>query len=155
MRQVVQILEAELNQYIKAGQVKITDGALTFSNSNNLQIKKFILDDGYEDPLVINFGSGLPTVSIGLDQFLDKKGSQATARKLGDLLRALLEARYKLEELALGGVTIHRITTKSGQKFESSLAYSGIPSWMPAFAVRRWGRRKVLANEREYFHNCR
>lgn len=143
MRQVVQILEADLNQYIKAGQVKITDGALTFSNSNNLQIKKFILDDGYEDPLVINFGSGLPMVSIGLDQFLDKKGNQATAQKMRTLLEALLVGKYRLERWSLGKRSVYYIFTKDDQQFKD-VSRQG---FIPVFVMRAWGKQRILIDE--------
>ena len=64
MKDVFQILSTDFHNE----KVSTADGVLTFHNELGPKIHKLILDDGYEDPLVIEFAPKV-RVCIPLDSF--------------------------------------------------------------------------------------
>ena len=141
--EIVELLRVSLKKYIASGQLTIEDNALSLIASDRLKIKKLILDDGYEDPLEIDFSPLAPTLQLSLDTLgigNIKVDSAKVAERLSLLIKSLLDDAYSIEKISLFNATIYQIKTES----KSYKATAKKAPLMPAFAIEAFGKRTVI-----------
>lgn len=128
-------LVATLTEEIASGYVSIKDNALTFYKEGFPRIEKLVLDEGYEDPVRVQFSPTDPVVEFPIDIFSTQKGT------LGEFLKALLSGRFKIEERELAGALLYIIQV-DGHIFSSIYRKGLVAQLMPIALVGALGRRK-------------
>lgn len=141
--EVVGLLRVSLKKYIDSGLLKMEDNALSFHASDEISIKKLILDDGYEDPIEVSFTPQALTLQVPVDAFgigNARISSAQIVEDLGSFISSLLDSAYRLEKISLFNATIYQIKTDS----KSYRAFAKETSLIPAFIVEAFGKRTVL-----------
>lgn len=134
MKDVFQILSTDFHNE----KVSTADGVLTFHNELGPKIHKLILDDGYEDPLVIEFAPKV-RVCIPLDSFGvgDRSATSASvAKNIATLLNSLLNNQYELSKTTFLSTSLYEISIEGGRKFEGEPS-----SFLPRSIIRAMGTK--------------
>lgn len=128
-------LTTTLVEEIAAGRVNIKDSVLTFPQKGFPKIEKLILDEGYEDPVKVQFSPTSPTMEFPIDIFSKQQGT------LGEFLRGLLDGNFKIEERELAGALLYVIRIDD-YSFSSVYRKGLVAQLIPTMLVRVLGHSK-------------